>query len=67
VEARASPFDPSPLGGSIPLGCAAQEERAADRWQAKREQRGRGKRVGGCPIRFGARGGRKGYKYGEGR
>jgi hypothetical protein len=26
--ARASPFDPSHLGGSIPLGCAAQEERA---------------------------------------
>jgi hypothetical protein len=29
VEARESPFDPSPLGGSIPLGCAEQEERAA--------------------------------------
>ncbi|CAK9264025.1 unnamed protein product [Sphagnum jensenii] len=28
-EHEQSPIDPSHLGGSIPLGCAAQEERAA--------------------------------------
>jgi len=69
VEARASSFDPSPLGGSIPLGCAAQEERAA-RWIGgkQRESSEEGEEgVGGCPIRFGAGGGRKGYREGEGR
>ncbi len=67
AEALASPFDPSHLGGSIPLGCAAQEERAADRWQAKREQRGRGRRGWEMSHKVWRGKRRKGYKEGEGR
>ncbi len=66
AEARASPFDPSHPGGSIPLGCAAQEERAADRWQAKREQRGRRRRGWGMSHKVWHKRRRKGYKEGKG-